>query len=450
MQINRTSKSKLKHEYTVTMTSQEIDGKINEKLQEIGKTIKMPGFRPGKVPVKVLRSKYGKAIMGEVLEKAVEESIVKTVNENELRPAMQPKVEVKSFSETEGLECTMEIELLPEFDLADFEKIKVKKMVAKPQSKDVDETLKRISSSNKETKPIDKKRKSKSGDTLVIDFDGSVDGEKKPGMKADNFHLELGSNSFVSGFEDQLIGSKEGDHVQVKVTFPENYAHKGLRSKEAVFEVDVKEIREAADVEFNDEFAKRFGFDNIEKLKTAITDQMQDEYSKLSRMDLKRKLLDALDDKHDFEVPQGMVEAEFFSIWYQLKGKAHPEDPRAKNSKDVEVDEGTKKENDEYRKIANRRVKLGLVLAEVGRVNKVEISNQEIQQAVVAEARRYPGQESKVFEFYKGNPHALEALKAPIYEDKVVDFIIEKIKVEEKEVPIEELTKAVEDAGDDL
>jgi len=450
MQIKQTSKSKIKHEYSVTMTAQEVDAKINEKLQEIGKTIKMPGFRPGKVPVNILRSKYGKAVMGEVLEKVVDESIIKTVNENELRPAMQPKVEVKAFSEENGLECTMEFELLPEFDLVDFSSVKLKKLVSKPQPKDIEETMKRISSTNKETKVIEKKRKSKTGDIVVIDFDGSVNGEKKPGMKAENFHLELGSKSFVDNFEDQLTGTKEGDHVTVKVTFPDNYAHAGLRSAKAVFEVDVKEIREAVEIEFNDEFAKKFGFDSIEKLQEAIKEQMTGEYEKLSRMDIKRKLLDALDAKHDFDAPQGMVDAEFFSIWQQLKGKAHPEDPRVKASKDAETDAGTKKENEEYRTIAKRRVKLGLVLAEAGRVNKIEITNHELQQAVVAEARRYPGQEAKVFEFYKNTPHALEALKAPIYEDKVVDFIIGKAKVDEKEVSVEELTKAVEDIGDEI
>ncbi len=448
MQIKQLSKDNLKYEYSITMDAGEIDTKINDRLQEIGKTVKMPGFRPGKVPMNVLKTKYTQAVMGEVLEKAVDEGVRKAINENELRPAMQPKVEVKDFSAEKGLDCKVEIEVLPEIELMDFSTIKIEKLVATPTDKDVEATMKRIGSTKQDSKPVEKARKSKNGDIVVIDFDGSVDGVKKPGMKADAFHLELGSKSFVDNFEDQLVGAKPGDHVTVNVTFPENYGNKELQGAKAVFEVDVKEIREKVEPEFNDEFAKNFGFDSLDKLKEAIKEQMSGEYDKLSRMDMKKKLLDAMDSKHKFDAPKGMIDAEFFAIWEQLKGCQHPDDPshhHGEHCNHSDADKGTKKENEEYRTLANRRVKLGLVLAEAGRVNKVEITPQELQQAVIAEARRYPGQEAKVFEFYQKNPHAVESLKAPIYEDKVVDFIISKAQVSNKEVSVEELTKTAED-----
>jgi len=444
MQIKQTNQNALKYEYDVTMTADEISSKIDIKLQEIGKTVKLPGFRPGKVPLKVLKSKYGQAVMGEVLDAAVNEAVRQAINENELRPAMQPKVEVKKFEESEGLECSVEIEVLPEFDVKPFDNISLEKLVAKAQDKDLETTMKRLASNSKDSKPIEGNRKSKKGDIAVIDFDGTVNGESRPGMKGNAFQLELGSGSFVDNFEDQIIGHKAGDHVTVTVTFPENYGAKELQGVEAKFEVDIKELREKVEAEINDDFAKKFGFDSLDKLKDAIKEQMNGEYSNLSRMDIKKKLLDIIDKEYNFDIPQGMVDAEFFAIWQQLKGSLHPEDPnnRAKDKTPA----ADKKEEKEYKEIANRRVKLGLVLAEAGRVNKVEITKQEIQQAVVAEARKYPGQEAKVFEFYQKNPQAVESIKAPIYEEKVVDFILSQAKVTEKEVTAEELTKIVEEA----
>ena len=448
MKIKQTKKENLKHEYSVTLTAEEVGQKINDKLEEIGKTVKMPGFRPGKVPLKVLKSKYGKAVMGEVLESAVDESALKAINENELRPAMQPRIEVKTFDEEKGLEYIMEVELLPEFDVMDFSKIKLEKLTAAPEEKAVKDALDRIASSNKETALVEKARASKKGDILVIDFDGTVNGEPFPGMKGEGFPLELGSKSFIDTFEDQLVGSKVGDHKTVKVTFPEDYGQEELKGVDAVFEVNVKELREPVKATLDDEFAKKMGFDNVSKIEDAVKQQMQSEYDQVSRLNIKRQLLDAIDQEHDMEVPAGMVDAEFYAIWQQLKGKQHPDDPShqhgAECNHDSDDDKGTKAENDEYRSIAKRRVKLGLVLAEAGRINKVEVTNQEIQQAVMAEARKYPGQEAQVFEFYQKNPQAIEGIKAPIYEDKVVDFVLETANIEERQVSIEELTKTAE------
>ena len=452
MQITQTKKEDLKREYVVKMTGKEIDEKINEKLQEIGKTANMPGFRPGKVPLALLKSKYGKAVMGEVLESAANDSTLKAINENELRPAMRPKIEVKSFDEKEGLEYTMAIELLPEIKVMDLKSLKLEKLTAKPDAKTVKETLQRIASSNKASEKVEEKRAAKKGDIVVIDFDGTVDGKPFPGMKGGDFPLELGSKSFIDTFEDQLAGAKVGDHKTVKVTFPENYGQEQLRGVKAVFEVDVKELRAPVAPKIDEDFAKSMGFEDLSKLEEVLEQQIQKEYDQVARMNVKRALLDALDEAHDFAVPAGMVEAEFEGIWQQVKG--HAQDHQAHDHNDSNHVHGpdcdhddahaSVEEKEEYRDIAVRRVKLGLVLAEVGRINKIEVTSQELQQAVVNEARRYPGKERQIFEFYQKNQNALEGLKAPIYEDKVVDFVLESANIITRQVDIEELTKAAE------
>jgi trigger factor len=438
MQITQPKKEALKFSCTVSLTADEIDAKTNERLQELGKTVKMPGFRPGKIPMTLLKSKYGQAVQGEVLELVVNESSLKAINENNLRPAMRPKIEIKTFEEGKGLEYDLEIELLPEITVADLSGIKIEKLTAKPDAKTVTETLEKIAASNKTSEKVEEARAAKKGDIVVIDFDGTVNGEAFPGMKGSDFPLELGSKSFVDTFEDQLVGSKVGDKKSVKVTFPKDYGHDKLQGVEAVFAVEVKELRAPVAAKIDDEFAKKLGFEGLAQVEEAVSQQIQAEYDQLSRMNVKRALLDQLDETHDFEVPAGMVRAEFVNIWHQL----NPNKPHNHDADDHKFE--TEEENAEYEAIAERRVKLGLVLAEIGRQNKIEVSNQELQQAVINEARRYPGQEKQVFEFYQQNPQALESVKAPIYEDKVVDFILERSKVDSREVTIDELTKAAE------
>ncbi|MBI3441672.1 MAG: trigger factor [Proteobacteria bacterium] len=451
MQITQTKKEKLKCEFTVKLSADEIDQKVSEKLQEIGKTISLPGFRPGKVPLTLLKSKYGKAVMGEVLDGAVNDSTLKAINENNLRPAMRPKIEVKTFDEKSGLEYTMAIELLPEIKVMDFSELKLEKLTAKPDTKAIKETLERIANSNKASEKVEEKRGAKKDEIVVIDFDGTVNGEPFPGMKGNDFPLELGSKSFIDTFEDQLIGAKVGDHKTVKVTFPKDYGQEKLRGVAAVFEVDVKELRVPTAPKLDDTFAKTLGFDSLTKAEEAVEKQMQTEYDQVARMNIKRSLLDVLDEKHEFEVPAGMVDAEFYGIWRQLKGHAHHQDPCHVHGAecDHDHDQVTAGESEEYRAIAHRRVKLGLVLAEVGRISKIEVTNQELQQAVIAEARRYPGKERQVFEFYQKNSDAVEGLKAPIFEDKVVDSILERAHISDSQVSIEELTKAAEQDGSD-
>lgn len=440
MQITQTKQEALLREFTVTLTAQEIDEKINERLMELGKTVNMPGFRPGKIPLPLLKSKYGKAVMGEVLELAVNDSTLQAINENNLRPAMRPKIEVKTFDEGQGLEYTMAIEILPEITVAALDGIKVEKLVAKPSDKEVTEALQRIAESNKTSEKVEEARAAKTGDVLVIDFDGTVDGKPFPGMKGDDFPLELGSKSFIDTFEEQLVGAKVGDKRTVNVTFPKDYGHDALQGVSAVFEVNVKELRAQVVPALDDAFAAQLGLENLDKLKEEVSKQMQREYDQVSRMTLKRTLLDILDEKHDFTVPAGMVDAEFEGILHQVQGPHDHHDGEHHSHDNV----GTPEERAEYKEIAERRVKLGLVLAEIGRANKVEVTMPELQQAVINEARRYPGQEKQVFEFYQKNPQALESLKAPVYEEKVVDFILGQIKVDSKDVSIEELTAAAE------
>lgn len=444
MQITQTRKENLKREFTVTLSADEIDQKVNEKLVELGKTVSMAGFRPGKIPLKLLKSKYGKAVMGEVLESAVNDSTLRAINENSLRPAMRPKIEVKTFDEKAGLEYTMAIELLPEIKVMDFSTLKLENLTAKPEAKAVTETLTRIAGNNKSSEKVEEKRAAKKGDIIVIDFDGTVNGEAFPGMKGNDFSLELGTKSFIDTFEDQLVGVKAGDHKTVKVTFPKNYAQEKLQGVDAVFEVDVKELRTPVAPVLDDAFAKTLGFDSLANVEEAIEKQMQAEYDQVARMNIKRSLLDALDAAHEFEAPAGMVDAEFYGIWQQLKGQPHQDDPGHVHGAECSHDHGTEEEKEEYRDIALRRVKLGLVLAEVGRINKIEVTGAELQQAVVNEARRYPGKERQVFEFYQKNQQALEGLKAPVYEDKVVDFILARSSIDTRQVTIEELTTAAE------
>jgi len=447
MQIKQTKKEDLMCEFEVTLTAKEIDEKIVERLAEIGETVKLPGFRPGKVPMNVLKSKYGQAVMGEVLEKAVNDSTMQAINENEIRPAMQPKIEVKKFEEGKGLEYVMAVELLPEIKLGDMKKIKLEKLVSEPDAKTVEESLERIADANKSTEVVEAKRATKKGDIIVIDFDGTVDGKAFPGMKGEGHELELGSKSFIDTFEDQLTGKKAGDHVSVTVTFPDPYANQELAGKEAVFEVDIKELRKAVKAKLDDEFAKQLGMESLDAVKDAVKQQLQAEYDQHSRMHIKRGLLDALDGMHDFALPEGMVNAEYEAILHQIvheHGQDQDHGPDHKHD-DSSLSDDEKKE---YRSISARRVKLGLVLAELGRENNVEVSQQEVQQAVIREAQRYPGQESQVFEHYQKNPQALEGLRAPLYEDKVVDFILEIATISDRTVTVEDLMKDPEELED--
>ena len=439
MQVTEVNSEGLKRDFKVVIGAKEIGEKVEQRLREISGRVKIPGFRPGKAPIKLLKQRYGPSVMGEVLERAVTDSSAQALNERGLRPAVQPKIEIVSFDDGKDLEYSMAIELLPEFEPMDFSQIAVERLkIAVPES-DVDSALERLAASRKDSKPLEKPRKAESGDILVMDFQGTVHGEALPGMAAEDHHLELGSNSFIEGFEDQLIGVDAGESREVKVTFPDGYGNEKLSGQPAVFQCTIKEIREAVAAEIDDEMAKSMGAENVADLRDKIKERLGADYDGLSRMRVKREILDKLADAHDFGVPESMVDLEFDAIWQQVEadrkqGNVDPDD----EGKD---DEAIKAE---YRVIAERRVRLGLLLSEVGRLNQIDVAQEEVNKALFQEAQRHPGQEQQVLEFYKSNPEALAQLRAPIFEDKVIDFIIDLAQVSEREVSPEQMREEEE------
>ncbi len=439
MQVKELKSEGLRYEMEVTVTAKDIDKKIDERLLEVGKTVKMPGFRPGKVPMTVLKQRYGKAVLGEVLEVAVNDSTSQVIKDKNLRPALQPKIEVKEFDAGKDLIYTMAVEVMPEFKVMDLKTLKLEKPVVKPDAKAVDEALERIGKQRRESETVE--RAAKKGDIVKIDFSGRTkdDNVEHQGMQSQDHHLELGSNQFIPGFEDQLVGRKAGDKVDVEVDFPKEYHAANLAGRAAIFAVEVKEVRAPKKVEINDDFAKKLGFDTEKSLREAVEKQIQSEYDGASRMKLKRALLDTLDDSHEFDVPQGMLDLEYNSIIQQISMERQAE------LKDGKLDLD-KDEEEEMRAIAERRVRLGMVLSQIGQDNNIQITDQELQRAVISEAQKYPGQEAQVFEFFRKNRQALDSLRAPVFEDKVVDFIVELADISEKPVTLEQLTAEEDDS----
>jgi len=442
MQVTQTNADGLKHEFKVVVPAGHLEEKVSIRLAEVGRTVRIPGFRPGKVPMGILRKKYGSSVMGEVLEATVNDGTQHALDEHKLRPAVQPKVEITSFEEGSDLEFTIAVETLPEVKITGLSDVAIEKPVAEVSDSAVDEALQNIANRQEKTEPAAKTHAAKSGEVVVIDFLGKVDGTPFDGGKAEGYSLKLGSGSFIPGFEDQLIGAKAGDERVVKVTFPAEYGSETLAGKDAEFEVKVHEVRKAVPAVLDDELAKGVGLESLTELKKAIRDEIEREYANLSRIHLKRRLLDQLAGQYDFAVPESMVELEFDGIWKQLeKDKSEGRIDAADQGKS---DEALKAE---YREIATRRVRLGLVLSEVGRENNITIVQEDLNRAVMAEARRYPGQEHMVFQYFQKNADALNSLRAPIFEDKVIDFILELAKVTDKVVSIEELRKDPDEEG---
>ncbi len=440
MQVTEISSDGLKREFKVVVDSGDIETKINSRLEELGRTVNMPGFRPGKVPMPVLKKRFGQSVLGEVLEHAVGESSSKAMDERGLRPAIQPKIEITSFAEGGNLEYKMAVELLPEIKPMNFAELQLERMKAEVNPGDVDAALLHVAERNAKTEKITEARATQKGDIVVIDFVGKVGGIEFPGGSAKDYRLELGSNQFIPGFEDQLVGHKAGATTDVKVTFPAEYGAETLAGKDAVFTVTVKEIHHKLPAVVDEEFAKSMGVDDLAALKKSVSDQFSRDYARRARQRLKRQLLDKLADAHNFTVPQGMVDMEFDAIWKGIEEarKRGDTDPSITGKSDDEIKK-------EFRGIAERRVRLGLLLSEVGRVNNIEVSPDEVNRAVIEEARRFPGQEKKVVEYYRSQPEALAQLRAPLFEDKVVDFIIEMAKVTEKPVTSAELMRDPDD-----
>ncbi|HSK39955.1 MAG TPA: trigger factor [Arenibaculum sp.] len=441
MQITETSADGLKREFKVVVSAQDIERKMNDRLQELSRTMRLPGFRPGKVPASLVKQRYGQSVMGEVLEQAVADSSQRAVSDRGLRPALQPKIEVTQFEQGKDLEYSMSLEVLPDIEPMDFSAVEVEKPVVEVTEQQIDEALKRLAESRREFEAAPADRAAEKDDAVLIDFDGSVDGEHKPGMKGEDHQLVLGSGSFIGTFEDQLLGAKAGEHRTLTVTFPEDYAATELAGKQAAFEVDVKEVRTPKPVEIDDEMAKGFGTEDLAKLKEMIRVRIGQDYEQMSRNRVKRALLDRLAEGHDFAVPQSLVDTEFETIWQRLKQEMEnggASDEAGKSEDELKA---------EYQAIAVRRVRLGLLLAEVGRRNNVQVTPEELSRAAVAEAQRYPGQERQVFEFLRSNQQALDSLRAPLFEDKVVDHILEQAKVSERTVSVEELVREPDEAA---
>jgi trigger factor len=435
LQIVEKSGEGLSKTYGVRVPAEDLTERLEARIAEITPRLNLKGFRPGKVPPAHIRRIYGRSLMGEVVEQTLSESTQKALEDAKLRPAGQPDLKLESDMEEvlagkADLAYELAIEVIPEFEPVDVSTLKLKKPVYEPSDADVDESLTELASQNRTYEPkTGKTVKAKDGDMVVIDFVGRIDGEAFEGGSASDAQLILGSGQFIPGFEDQLVGATPDADVTVKVAFPADYGVDRLKGKDAEFEVKVKEVRAPKTAEADDEFAKSLGLTDLAALKDALRNQLKSRYEAMSRFKLKRALLDQLDEKHDFPLPARMVEAEFEGIWAQVVAENERQGP-AEEDKDKTEDQLKA----EYRKIAERRVRLGLVLAEIGRGQNVQVSDQEVLAAAREEALRYPGQEQQVFDALRNNANALTQLRAPLYEDKVVDSIFGQAKVTDEKV----------------
>ena len=438
MQVTETSAEGLKREYRVVVPAADVGGEVESKLDELRRTVKIDGFRPGKVPMSILRKRFGPSVLGEVLEGLVGRSSAQALEDQGVRPALRPDIEVKTFGEETGLEYIMSVEALPEIEATDPAKLSFTRLKAAVTDEAVDKAIEGIAKDQKNFVAVKGKRAAKEGDLVVIDFIGTIDGEVFDGGTAEGASLELGSGSFIPGFEEQLVGAKVGDSKTVAVKFPDDYASEAVRGKDASFAVDVKELQEPKPVTVDDELAKQFGMPDLAGLRDAMRAQIERQYSGASRVHLKRAVLDAFAEAHDFAVPEGMVEREFESIWKQIEDDME-RSGATWDASGESSDQGEDEARAEYRVIAERRVRLGLVLTELGSRNDILVPQDELNRAVMEQARRFPGQEQKIFDYFSKSPEAMNELRAPLYEDKVIDFVIEMAAVTDKDVSPEEL-----------
>jgi len=441
MQITESSAEGLKHEMTVVIAAADIERRVTDRLTEIGRTIRLPGFRPGKVPLNVLRKRYGSSVMGEVLERTVSDSSSAAMRERNLRPALQPKVEIVSFNEGKDLQYKLAVEVLPQFPLMNFAELKLERLKPEVPEEEIDNALQRIAQQQRKNETVD--RAADKGDIVVMDFVGSVDGVEFPGGSAKDYSLELGSGSFVPGFEDQLIGVKAGDARKVAITFPADYGNTDLSGKAAEFAVTVKSVKAVIPQPVDESLATAIGMENLAALRQVVRERIERDYQGIARQKLKTALLDQLGEHHKFSVPQGMIDIELETIWRQYQAQLERAKQGGTPDPEPAKDEAAIKA--EYRDIAERRVRLGLVLAEVGSKNNITVTQDEVNRAMSEEARRFPGQEKHVVEYYRNNPGAIDNLRAPIYEDKVIDFILELAQVTDRAIPLKELLASDED-----
>ncbi len=437
MQVTQTSAEGLKHEFKIVVPAGQIADKVLSRLNEVGRTVNIPGFRPGKVPIPLLRKRFGSSVMSEVVEEAVNDGARHAIDEHKLRPALRPQVNITStVGEDKDLEFTVAVEALPEVQVMDLAAIAIERPTTPVAEAEVEDALKNIAAQRDQSEALPAAHAAKDGEIAVIDFLGKIEGQPFDGGKGEAFPLRLGSGSFVPGFEQQLVGAKAGEDRLVKITFPEDFGSPNLAGKDAEFEVKVKEVRRVVPTALDDALAKMLGHETLDSLRTAVRAEIDKGHAQASRTHAKRRLLDALAAGHSFDLPAGMVDLEFEGIWSQVErerqaGRLDPEDA-GKSEDELKA---------EYRSIAERRVRLGLVIAEIGKRNNIAVSQQDLSRAMANEARRFPGQEHLVVQYFQKNPQAVEGLRAPIFEEKVVDFILELAKVTDKEVLLDELRR---------
>jgi trigger factor len=444
MQVNALKTEGLVHQYEVTILAADIQRQVETRLQQLAASVKIPGFRPGKVPMNIVQQRYGSSVLGEVMEDTANNATMKAMTEKNLRPATEPRVEFSSVPSgipaDKDLVMKVEVEVMPDVPAIDLEKIALEKLVVEVSSNEVAESLERVAKGNRKPEEQPAAYAAKEGDVVTMDFDGAVDGERRDGMKGEKFPLELGSKRFIPGFEEQLVGVKKDDKRAVKVTFPTEYHAEELAGKEAVFDVTVHSVSQLKTPGIDDELAKAVGMENLEELRKTVSEQIGENFNHISRAILKRRLMDKLAETTKFDVPPTLASREFESLWAQIE--------EAKRSNTLEDEDKGKSDEalrSEYTEIAERRVRLGLMLSDLAKKNKVEVSREDLRNAMFQEAQRYPGQEKAVIEFFSKNAQAREALTAPILEEKVVDFIISKVQVKEKKVSRDELQKAAKE-----
>ena len=464
MQVTETSADGLKREYTITVPAGDLEQEINRRLGEIGRQVRLPGFRPGKVPMQILRTRFGPSVRGEVLQSTLQASSAEAINERQLRPALPPKVDILSAGEGADLEYKMAVEVLPEIPEPSFADLDIERLVVEVQDEEVDRAVERIAEQQRKSEVVE--RPAERGDILLVDSEGRIGEHEIPGAGGKDRRIVLGTVNSLPGLEDQLVGATAGEHRKVRVTFPTDYAVADLAGKDADFVVDVKEVRRHLPTAIDDELGQAVGLENLAELRQELRQRLQRDYDAASRLRLKRSLLDKLAEGYDFPVPPGMVDLEFDNIWRQYETQkalppavadadampaagaagadAIPATPAPGMSQSDEAVKG------EYRRIAERRVRLGLLLAEVGRRNNITVGPDEVNQAIAREARRHPGHERQVIDFYRQNPGTIDTLRAPIFEDKVIDFIVELAKIGERKVTPQELLGESEPSEDAL
>ena len=440
MQIVETTNEGLKRAYTLTIPAGDIDAKIEAEVKKVAPQVKMPGFRPGKVPANLVRKMHGEALHADVLNTAVRESVDSLMKEKALRPALQPKIEMsEGYEQGKDAEVTVELEVLPEIATPSMDGLKLEKLIVPVSDAQLDESIMKIASGQKNYTDAPEGNEAGDGDQIIIDFVGSVDGVEFDGGKAEDAPLVIGSGQFIPGFEEQLKGVKTGEAKTITVTFPEDYPAENLKGKTAEFAVNVKQVKVEGEVSIDEDFAKSLGLESLDKLKELMKIQLEQESAGLTRTQMKRQLLDTLAADHDFAVPPTMVEAEFEQIWQQLQNEAAREEDPAAALAEIEA------EKEDYKRIAERRVRLGLLLSEIGQANKVEITGQEMQMLIQQAAQQYrPEDRQRFVEYIRNEQMAQAQLRAPLYEEKVVDFLFDKAEVTEREVTREELEAAIE------